>query len=112
MTVREAAKLIGCSHQVVYRLCQNHQLGHRRIGVGERKIDITPAHVQEYLDAREVHADPTPITQEAPCPRPRRAPRVLVPDYIGEFLSRSKKYGNGRDRVAERNSGGGRSTRK
>lgn len=95
MTVREAAKELGCSYHVVYRLCENRQLGHRRIGVGRGKIDITPAHVQAYLDAREVHADPTPISREAPCPAPRRAPRVLVPDYVAEYINRSKRSRKG-----------------
>lgn len=80
MTVSEAAKQIGCSPRLVYRLCQEGLIAHRRIGFGRGRIDLTPAHVAEYLERAERPAD-----LRTTGPAPKRMLGVMVPDELGEY---------------------------
>ena len=45
MSIKEAAKQLGVSKGILYRLCQDGVMPHNKIG---RRITITPAQIEEY----------------------------------------------------------------
>lgn len=78
MTVSEAARVMGCSPQLVYRLCAGGRLRHRRIGYGRGLIRLERADLDEYLAACEV---PPHEFDGGPAAAPRRT-RHAVPDWV------------------------------
>lgn len=95
MTIREAAKELGCSDRLVYKLCQLGKLGHRRIGFGKGRIQIDRRHVEEYRARCEVE----PFEPEPPEPKaPRRVRGLVIPDGFAaarRFLAEKGRGGKG-----------------
>jgi excisionase family DNA binding protein len=59
MTVREAARRLEVTPALVYKLCRQGKLPHRRLGFGRGVIRITEADVAAYLEACRVEVRET-----------------------------------------------------
>lgn len=51
ISVPEAARLLGVSHQQVYKLCKERQIPHVRLGA---RIVLDPARLQAWIDQHTV----------------------------------------------------------
>jgi excisionase family DNA binding protein len=50
MSVRQAAKLLGVSRGIIYRLCCEGVMPHNKVG---RRVTITPAQLEEYQSQQQ-----------------------------------------------------------
>lgn len=80
MTPKQAATMLGCQPGLIYRLCSERRLRHRRVGFGRGLIQIDPAWVREYQERCEV-APPAESPAETP-PEPRVVKGLPIPRYV------------------------------
>ncbi len=88
MTVDEAAKELGCSPGLVYKLCDRGKLGFHRFGFGRGTIRISSDQLDEYRRSCEVGVlpDGTPAADD----RPKRGKIRAIRDRLGE-IERKKR---------------------
>lgn len=83
MNVREAAKELGCSPGLVYKLCDRGKIDFHRLGFNRGKITISREQLETYRRRCEVAA--VPDGADAPSPAPRRVRGLVIRDRFGEI---------------------------
>lgn len=88
MTVNEAAKELGCSSGLVYKLCDQGKIGFHRLGFKRGKITISQRQLEDYRNRCEV--SPIPDGFDDRSPRVKRTRGTLIRDRIGEIERRRR----------------------